>query len=56
MAKQQNKKLEDMSVEELLQELRKSQGPGDALMEIGQHGVRITKGTSKEKKKIKNNL
>ncbi len=28
----------------LLKQLRESQGPGDALMEIGSNGIRITKG------------
>ena len=49
MAKEK-KKLEDMTAEELIQELRKSQGPGDCLMEIGPKGVRMTVGKEKQKK------
>jgi hypothetical protein len=44
-----NKKIEDMSIEELLEELRNSQGPGDALMEITPNGTRVTIG-KKDKK------
>ncbi len=41
---QPKKSIDDMSVDELLEELRKSQGPGDCLMEIRTDGIKITKG------------
>ncbi len=42
--KNKKKPLSEMSVAELLEELRASQGPGDVLMEITSKGVKITKG------------
>lgn len=47
MKNKKKKSIDDMSVEELLEELRKSQGPRDALIEISSSKVRITKGKKK---------
>lgn len=51
--KRGKKSLIEMTTEELLEELRNSQGPGDALVEINPKsgGVRITAGKTVKKPK-----
>jgi hypothetical protein len=45
MKKNSKKSLDEMSVEELLEQLRSSQGKGDCLIEITPNGIKTTKGS-----------
>lgn len=48
------KSLDDRTIEELLEELRKSQGPGDALLVIGtDRSMTLTTGKTQKKNKMK---
>ncbi len=39
------KHIDDMSIDELLEQLRQSQGAGDCLIEITPNGTKVTKGS-----------